>query len=441
VNRRLALLAVGYAALVAYASLYPFTGWKATGLSPFAFLAWPVASPRADVLANFLGYVPLGLLLALSLRSLRAVAALVILATLLGTAFSLSIEILQQYLPKRVPSQADLAANAAGSLFGALLGVLLSAERLLGKTLAHWRNRWVKPGRQFELGLVALGAWALSQWMPAVPSFDVGALREGVAPLWRTAQHPESFDLLRWGRYALYLSGLALVARTLGNPGRPVVAAFFAFVALVLAYKVPVIGRQLSLEAVAGALSAVALTGLWLALRVRTIACIGAIFIVGGFLCAHILPGPGSPQHLTNWRLFGPLNGNQIATLASTLEILWPAAALGYLARIAAGPEARRVVAWGGGAALALALIALPWQGKAMDPATALLIAGTWTLFCGLGRDPLAPRTDNLGPRLASTALPVWTVMILAAALISAPGITEAHDGSHSAQWGSAAAR
>ena len=62
-NPRLALLALGYAALVAYASLYPFS-WRATGADPLGFLSgeWAVVAPNGDNLANVLAYLPLGLL-------------------------------------------------------------------------------------------------------------------------------------------------------------------------------------------------------------------------------------------------------------------------------------------------------------------------------------------------------------------------------------------
>jgi hypothetical protein len=59
-------LALATACLIVYASLYPFTGWRDQGLSPFVFLtaAWPRYWTGFDVSTNFLGYAPLGFLLA-----------------------------------------------------------------------------------------------------------------------------------------------------------------------------------------------------------------------------------------------------------------------------------------------------------------------------------------------------------------------------------------
>ena len=61
-------LALVYALLVAYASLYPFTDWRYQGIMPWAFLGspWPRYWSGADVAINVLGYVPLGFLLALA---------------------------------------------------------------------------------------------------------------------------------------------------------------------------------------------------------------------------------------------------------------------------------------------------------------------------------------------------------------------------------------
>ena len=47
-------LAQAYAALIVYASLYPFTDWRDQGIAPWAFLAapWPRYWTGFDVAAN-----------------------------------------------------------------------------------------------------------------------------------------------------------------------------------------------------------------------------------------------------------------------------------------------------------------------------------------------------------------------------------------------------
>ena len=63
-------LAAIYAVLIVFASLFPFSGWRAQGLEPWMFLAAPLPPPYwtgFDVTSNLIGYAPLGFLLALAL--------------------------------------------------------------------------------------------------------------------------------------------------------------------------------------------------------------------------------------------------------------------------------------------------------------------------------------------------------------------------------------
>ena len=55
-------LALAYAALVIYASLHPFAGWRDLGVPAFAFLeaGWPRYWTAFDLATNIVAYVPLG---------------------------------------------------------------------------------------------------------------------------------------------------------------------------------------------------------------------------------------------------------------------------------------------------------------------------------------------------------------------------------------------
>jgi len=374
--------------LIVYGSLFPFTGWSETGVKPFGFLTaqWPAHHSRPDILTNVLAYIPLGLLLVLWWRGRRSLVAPVVLATMAGAALSFLMEFSQQFLPSRDASVMDLITNVFGTFIGAVLAGFVRSEWLPGRVLMEWRARWVKPGRLFDLGLIAIGAWALSQVTPLVPSLDVGKLRQGVAPLWQTLHHPEHFNSMQASVYALYIAGLGLLTRTLGSPGRAVTPFFFAFVAAVLLYRIPAVSRQLSLEALGGALAAVALTLPFLGLRTRAMACTSALLILGGFTCAELASGSGSIRSAFNWLPFRGQMENTLTGIASTLEFLWPSTALAYLARLASTPEHRRAVAWFGGAALSLAAFALEWHqqflpGRYGDITPLLLMAGAWLLF------------------------------------------------------------
>src|SRR3954453_5290803 len=124
-------LSLAYGALIVYASLYPFSGWRFQGLGALAFLGSPL--PRYwtgfDIAANVFGYGPLGFLVALSVlrgggtqRSRPNVTA-VVLSTVTAAALSLAMEAVQTYLPSRVPSNLDFALNVLGALAGAVMAV------------------------------------------------------------------------------------------------------------------------------------------------------------------------------------------------------------------------------------------------------------------------------------------------------------------------------
>ncbi len=156
-------LALLYAALILFASWFPFEGWRVQGVSPWAFLFDRVPPPYwtwFDVVSNLLGYAPLGFLLALAWLRSGSGRHAVPVATALGALLSLSAEFGQIYLPQRVPSNLDWLLNTAGAGIGALLAALL--ERL--GALARWsrfRQQWFVPHARGALVLLALWPWAL----------------------------------------------------------------------------------------------------------------------------------------------------------------------------------------------------------------------------------------------------------------------------------------
>lgn len=170
-------LALIYAGLIFYASLYPFSNWRYQGIVPWAFLSSPLPKywTGFDVAINVLGYLPLGFLLVLSaLRTGRARYA-VVLATLVAGVLSLTMESLQSYLPVRVSSNVDLALNTLGAWLGALLAW---AMEKLG-FIDHWsrlRTRWFVADARG--GLVLLALWPLALLFPAAVPFGLGQVLE-----------------------------------------------------------------------------------------------------------------------------------------------------------------------------------------------------------------------------------------------------------------------
>jgi len=172
-------LALIYAALIVYASLYPFEDWRFVGIAPWSFLGAPL--PRYwtgfDVAANLAGYAPLGFLLALSALRSNARLPAVLLATLGGGLLSLAMESMQTYLPMRVASNVDFGLNLAGAWLGALAAFAL--EKL--GAMARWsrfRDRWFVTESRGALVLLAL--WPMALLFPASVPFGLGQVLERV---------------------------------------------------------------------------------------------------------------------------------------------------------------------------------------------------------------------------------------------------------------------
>lgn len=155
-----------YAALIVYASLSPFVGWREARGPLLAFVSLPL--PRwwteFDLVANLLGYLPLGALVCLGwVRKGGRPAMAFAVACLLGGLLSGLMEIAQNFLPQRVASNVDWVLNMLGAAMGAGLG--LAAHALGAVTLwQSWRNRWLV--EHSAGGLALLLAWPLGLLFP-----------------------------------------------------------------------------------------------------------------------------------------------------------------------------------------------------------------------------------------------------------------------------------
>lgn len=172
-------LALAYAALVLYASLYPFTGWRWPPGQDFLTLA---ALPTTrwhegfDLTSNLLGYLPLGALVCIAARrsGLRPLSAL-LLAVTLPLGLSYATELLQQFLPRRVPAREDFLLNTAGALAGALLALLAHALGMVGRWQAL-RQRWF--ARESAGALALLTLWPVGLLFPAPLPLGLGQVGE-----------------------------------------------------------------------------------------------------------------------------------------------------------------------------------------------------------------------------------------------------------------------
>jgi VanZ family protein len=170
------LLALIFALLIVYASLYPFDGWRDQGINPFYFLnaPWPRYWSLFDIVANFVGYMPLGFLATLALLRTRMLPQPALLAALGCAIFSLLFEALQSYLPLRVPQLSDLLLNSFGALAGAVVAVALERLGVIDRW-SRFRARWFV--RDARAPLVLLALWPAALLFPPAVPLALGQIR------------------------------------------------------------------------------------------------------------------------------------------------------------------------------------------------------------------------------------------------------------------------
>jgi VanZ family protein len=234
-----------YAALITYASLYPFVPWKAPGVSPLAFLTLPWSRYWSgfDLVSNLCGYIPLGaLVFGAIVRSGGRARTALLLASLAGTSLSLAMEFTQNFLPNRVASNVDLALNALGTLLGAALGFVVHVRGGVERWQAA-RDRWFIDRSAGALTLLLL--WPIGLLFPLpVPLAQgqvIAKVQAGVAYLvagtpaapwfesWAASAELERSALSAGGEFALIALGLlapCLVSFSVARAGwrRPVLA-------------------------------------------------------------------------------------------------------------------------------------------------------------------------------------------------------------------------
>ncbi len=152
-------------ALISYATLHPLTGWHWPVPGQFTWVL-PKQSFElpADLMANLLGYMPLGAVLCIALlRSGWGALAASAATVAMGSALSYTLELTQFALPGRVPSISDWALNSLGAAWGVLAAITAYALGLVD-WWHGWRERLFIP--QAGFGLALLWLWPLGLLFP-----------------------------------------------------------------------------------------------------------------------------------------------------------------------------------------------------------------------------------------------------------------------------------
>ena len=337
-------LLLAYVLLVAYATLYPFSGWRDTGISAFAYLS--AARPRYitgfDLTVNVLGYVPIGWLMVLALRPRLTGRAAFALTFAMGGSLALLLEAAQTYLPARIASNVDLACNIAGCAIGAILGARSATWLLDEGPLFRWRATQVLPGARADAGLVLLALWLGTQLNPASLLFGAGDLRDLFRQPAGDAYAADVFVAIEALTAACNLVAVGLTASAILVPGAPMLRSLIGLIGLGLLVKTGAFAILRQAEDVFRWATPGALIGLAAGLPVLLAAALlprtlrlalAAVLLMGATVLVNMAPANAYfVAILAVWGQGHFLNFNGLTRLLSSV---WPFAALLYLVLLA----------------------------------------------------------------------------------------------------------
>ena len=340
----LTLATLAYVAVIAYGTLFSTEAWRVP--REFHFLAWEglrIAS-RADMFENVLGYIPLGVLLALRLGLSTSRGVAVTVTLLAGALLSLSLEMIQVFVPSRDSSATDLLMNTIGTFVGAFGSALVDPRQASSRTLVRIRNAWFRPGVVGNLGVGVVVLWIASQVSPFIPTIDVATVRQGLSSAWHTLRDPELLNLSQALTYACYLSALGFFWSTAAREDRAGVGMYSVLVLVVLLSKPFFLGRELSLEALIGFSVSIPLIAILSRWSDRVRGAIGAMMLCAGFLVYEFTPAAG-PFHDFNWVPFRGEITNTLNGLMGMTGLIWVFFTLGALIRVSSSRYQRRAYA------------------------------------------------------------------------------------------------
>lgn len=338
-------LLAAYLALVVYASLHPFSGWRDSGLSAFAFLAapWPRYVTAFDIVANVAAYFPLGALILLAVYPRLQGAAAAALAVATGAAVSLSLEAVQGFLPTRIPSNIDLACNASGAALGALVALRFAPWLLDSGPLRRARQAALMPGALADAGLVLVGLWLFIQLDPTTLLFGAGDLRRLVELDPGRQRMPGFFVFVEATIAAANIAAVALIVSSivlgralssLAVPALVLAALVVRTAAFAILMRAEDVLAWLTPGAAQGLLAGLVFALVAMALPRTARLGVAAVLLMAATVLVNLAPpNPYTEATLRVWEQGHFLNFNGLTRLVSSI---WPFAALGYAMVLAA---------------------------------------------------------------------------------------------------------
>jgi VanZ family protein len=309
-NRNFFFGALVVLAAIIYVSLYPFRwriGLPAGGPLHELLLSadrWPES--HGDFIANLLLYLPWGFFATRALSNGTPAGLRLLIATLLGFALSLTMEVSQFYIAERYTDMRDVYANTLGALLGGI-GALLIANSP--------RINLVRDADFQPFPALLLAAFVAVRLYPYVPVIDLHKYIAALRPLLAFGSLTRSELFLRG---VVWLVVCYLAETLFGR--RSALLAFVLIAGGIFVGRVLIVDATLSLASVVSA--GIALVLWFAALRFMP----GRVAVLAIAFSAVVMLDRLSPFHLSErhsfeWMPFlGLLRGQIDVALLATIE-------------------------------------------------------------------------------------------------------------------------
>lgn len=366
--------------LILYGSLFPFrfTALGDIGIGELLTGLRFQRTSRGDLVANLLLYMPLGLCLVLAWPARWRRLTALLWTLLVGTALSMTVELLQVYATSRVSSLTDVVINAIGTLAG---GVVAIVYLELGTTL---RIPGLAAGRPEPVPLGVVLLWLAFRLAPFVPTIDWQKYKDAIKPLFI---NPEvgALDTFR------YLVGWLVVGYTVRQLWRReyALSAVMVIVAIVLAGRIVVVGKVLVAPELVALLACIPLAAVFVAIPDRRRIALLAVLLAATIVMQGLEPFEVLPQAREfSWVPFKNSLSDSLEVNYSVLleKCFWYFSLVWLLARLGWGVLGAALATAGLLGAIEVAQLWLPGRSAEITDPLLALIAGA--LLALLGGNP-----------------------------------------------------
>ncbi len=168
---------LGFAAIAAYGSIYPFD-FHFQQLDPAAWQAFLdtccVETSRGDILGNVVLFLPFGYLGILAAAPETRPLRQFLFVCGIGVIFAFLLQVAQLYLPSRDENLQDVIWNLLGIAVGGVLGI--PSRQFILRAAGQGAQLYLVPW-------ILIGSWITYRLIPFVPSIDFQSIKDSVKPL------------------------------------------------------------------------------------------------------------------------------------------------------------------------------------------------------------------------------------------------------------------